>query len=444
LSFSRNSVRRALAAAATLACLAVPRFANALELKVWPLVDVERSAALTRIRVLGPLFEWRNDRDTTTLALRPLWRSQVVEESGNREGSLLYPVARWKRTEGSFAVRFFGLVSYERRTEPTPTAPAAREFTVFPFVFFRQSPETGTSLSVVPFYANLPRLLGYERVQMVLFPLYLRLVEPLSERRWLPFPFLSRVGGRLGSGFRAWPLFGHTVIGSRSETRYFVWPFWIRHVEHPGRDGQVTTRISWPLFSLVDGPQIQSRTFGYLLILPLYTRTLDRKNGTETAGFPWPFWTIQRETATGERSSIRLAPLYQDRRTAVFRSVFYLWPFYRWRQGLGDASGYERTDVLFVLYRDQHEGEDEATRRHTRVVLPLRISRSDDDDARSQTFTLLDGLFPKNEELEALWAPLYRIYATETSGVGTRRDVLWRMWEWGGGRHRPPLYLSRG
>ncbi|MGH7821420.1 MAG: hypothetical protein ACREQ9_16780, partial [Candidatus Binatia bacterium] len=97
--------------------------------------------------------------------------------------------------------------------------------------------------------------------------------------------------------------------------------------------------------------------------------------------------------------------------------------------------------VLFVLYRDQHEGEG-ADRLHTRVLLPLRVSRDRRDASRTQMPTLVDGLFPKNEELEALWAPLYRVYATERDGAVTRRDLFWRLWEWGGGRMRPPLYLS--
>ncbi|MGH7858053.1 MAG: hypothetical protein ACREQY_12065, partial [Candidatus Binatia bacterium] len=318
-----------------------------------------------------------------------------------------------------------------------------RELTIFPLVFLRHGPESGTSLSVLPLYADVPGLLGYERVQMLLFPLSLRLVEPLSERTWLPFPFVSRVGGRLGRGLRIWPIYGHTVVGLRSETTYVAWPFWIREVDHPGRRGSVTTRLSWPFFSTIDGPSLESRTFGYLLVLPLYTHTIDRKSATETWGFPWPFWVLQRSTATGERRSIRLAPLYQDRRTDSLRSVFYLWPFYRWRQGLGEDAGYERTDVLFVLHRDQYEGEGER-RLHTRVTLPLRVSRERRDEGRAQMLTLLDGIFPKNEELEALWAPLYRVYGVERDGAVTRRDLFWRMWEWGGGRTRPPLYLSTG
>ena len=137
----------------------------------------------------------------------------------------------------------------------------------------------------------------------------------------------------------------------------------------------VTTRISWPFFSSIDGPLVHSRSYGFLPILPLYTETIDLKTDTETTGFPWPFWTVQRDRKTGERLSLRLTPFYEDRRTATMESAFYLWPFYRHHSGLGEDASYRRTDVLFLLYRDQHEGEGQNSRDTLALVPLVGISR---------------------------------------------------------------------
>ena len=215
-----------------------------------------------------------------------------------------------------------------------------------------------------------------------------------------------------------------------------------RAVEHPGTEGEVTTRISWPLFSTLDGPRIHSRSYAFLLILPLYTHTLDLKTGSEIDGFPWPFWTIERDAQSGERRSIRLMPIYERRTTATMEQVFYFWPFYRRHTGLGDSSGYRRSDVLFLFYRDQIEGET-PSRGHIRALVPLWVSREENGAGEGQSLAFLDGLFPKNENLKTLYAPLYRIYGEESRDGRTRRDFLWEMVRMDDGKLRPPWYFSR-
>ncbi len=422
--------------------LAALRPAAGFELKLWPLVDVVSRGGETRLSLLGPLVEWQADTEGSSFTLRPIFRRTRSTPSGKTAGSFLYPFVSWDSSEHDFFVRFFGLGRYARSTANDPASGTTRELTVFPLIFFRQSAEDGLSLSILPLYANVRGFFGFQRIRMFLFPLYLKLEEPLYERTWLPFPFFSWVGGRSGEGVRVWPLYGRTRLGLDSESRYVLWPFYIRQTRHPGRADQTTTRVSWPLFSAIDGPTLQSRSYAFLLlVLPLYTHTIDSKNDTETYGFPWPAEVYQVDRKTGRRISLRLAPWYQDSEFPATRSTFLLWPFYRHKTGRGDAADYERTDSLFVIYRDQSEGEGK-DRLETDVLVPLWISRDRPGRGSSQALTLLDGISPKNETLAELHAPLYRLFGTERDGESTRRDVLLRMWEWGDGKLRPPWYLS--
>lgn len=420
--------------------------AAAFDLKLWPLADASSDERGTRLSLLGPLVEWnRDDGGHTRFALRPLLAAEHRPERGQWRGSFLYPLAWWENDDKGFFLRLLGLVTYERKPEAKNAESevgSRRAFSIFPFLFYREHEDGETSFALLPLYARLKEFAGYSRIRMLLFPLFLEIEEPLVARSWFPFPFLSVVHGPAGDGFRLWPIYGHTRLGAARETTFIGWPFYVYDVERPARDDRVTTLIRWPFFSIVEGPDIDSRIYGFLIIFPIYTHTIDRKNDLETWGFPWPVWLEQRKLSTGERLTIRYAPVYQDRRTAVQRSVFYMWPFYRHRLGLGDDPTFERTDVMFLLYRDQHEGEG-ATRLHTRVYFPLSVSRTTRDRERSQSITFLDGLFPKNEKLEELWAPLYRIYGYERDDSGTRRDLLWRAIEWGDGGLRLPWSLSR-
>jgi hypothetical protein len=411
---------------------------QAFELRAWPLFELERRGGEAEARAFGPIVEWHRDDERRSFALRPLFEVSSAPRDRTSRGSFLYPLASWQRSADELSIRFLGVGSYVRRAAPPPDRPYTREFRIFPFVFYHRGPSVGGSLSVLPLYVNLEHFFGYERVQMLLFPLFLKLSQPLYERTWLPFPFFSRVSGRAGEGLRLWPIYGHTVLGSDYESSYVGWPFYIRAVEHPGREGAVTTRISWPFFSSLDGPTVHSRSYAFLLVLPLYTHTIDLRSDTDIKGFPWPFWTTQTDRKSGERQSLRLTPFYESRRTAALESKFYLWPFYRRRTGLGDSAGYERSDVLFVFYRDQLEPGDPAV--HTHALVPLGVCRRPGD---AQALTLLDGMFPNNETLRTLYAPLYRIFGRRIDEGGTHYDALWRMWTWGDGKLRPPWYWSR-
>jgi hypothetical protein len=433
-SWANRGASQAPAAVAALSILLACGSAFAFELRAWPLLEIHRTETESSGRILGPILEWHRSASTRSFAFRPFFETSQSSADATVRGSLLYPLATWQSSSDELWVRFLGLGSYLWRARPTRDQPYTREFRFFPIIFYHSGPDTAASLSVVPLYGNLEHFFGYERVQMLLFPLYLRVEQPLYERTWLPFPFFSRVGGRSGEGVRLWPIYGHTVLGSDYESRYVAWPFYIRAVEHPGRADETVTRISWPLFSSLDGPRVHSRSYGFLLILPLYTHTIDLVSDTETEGFPWPAWVRQTDLKTGRRLSLRLLPFYGERATPTMESAFYLWPLYRRRTGLGSLAGFDRRDVLFFLYRDQTEGEGQ-NRLETHALVPLWISRVPGD---SQALTLLDGILPKNEALQRAYAPLYRLYGTN----GRHSDLLWGMWSWGDGNVRPPWYLS--
>src|SRR5205814_4889814 len=112
---------------------------------------------------------------------------------------------------------------------PTPDATADRaRFTLLPFAFYRRSPEHGRHLSILPFYLDQEDFLGYQRVQAIMLPAYLRLTEPRLERRFYGFPFVSTIGGADGRGVRVWPFYGAKEIVGRERTSYVRWPFHVR------------------------------------------------------------------------------------------------------------------------------------------------------------------------------------------------------------------------
>src|SRR5262249_43344399 len=117
----------------------------------------------------------------------------------------------------------------------------SRHLTLFPFVFWRDDVEHGSQLGVLPFYLRLDGFFGWEEMETIAFPLWLRVRSGGVARRFHPFPFVSTVrsapadrpvdgsapGATGASGFRVWPFFGITDVPGREHTHYVLWPFWI-------------------------------------------------------------------------------------------------------------------------------------------------------------------------------------------------------------------------
>ena len=308
-------------------------------------------------------------------------------------------------------------------------------------MFYRYSHLLGTQLSVLPFYADLHNFLGYERVQMIMFPLYLRLQQPLLERTWMPFPFYGRSGGRLGRGYRIWPFYGWDQVGEQTRFRYVMWPFHISYENHFTRPEREHRLVSMPFFSRTDSPGVRSRSYAMF-----FTHTIDHDAHTDTWGFPWPLWVSQRDLNTGQRTSLRIAPFYEDTRLGDVHRRFVLWPLYRWKTQEADSYRYTRSDVFLVLGRDIKEEQPQyGHTRQLRTAFPFFRAYGENDDNEFSTLALLDALYPRNPTIERLYAPLWQIYTRRQAGAESPRwSVLWDLVSSDGKQIRYPVHLDFG
>jgi hypothetical protein len=427
-------------AAALVLILAVS--VQASELKLWPLLHYRSAPSGQRqLSLLGPLFTYESGPERREITLRPLFSFTRGPRVDERQLSVLYPlwISRWDAEEASHSL----LVLVKYRSEAAPRADQwDRSFTIFPLVFYRHSRTLGTWLSVLPFYANVRDFLGYERIQMVLFPFYLRLQQPLVERTWMPFPFYGRTRGTLGRGFRVWPFYGWEQVGEESRFEYVMWPFYIVQERHFARPERERRLVVAPFYTRTESSTQESRSY----LGPFFTHTIDRARHTDTWGFPWPLWVTQRDTHTGERISFRLTPFYENTRAGDVRRRFVLWPTYRWLTQDTDSYHYRRNDVMLVLYR--HITESQPQYHHTRqlrTLFPLYRAQNEDDDEESSSLALLDALYPRNQTIQRLYAPLWQVYTRRQHGDQPPHwSVLWDLISSDVGQIRYPVYLDLG
>jgi hypothetical protein len=420
--------------------LAAP--ARGADVQLWPLFRYHSDASRRHsLHLLGPLVTYESGPEAYELTVRPLFSFTRGPEAGHSELAVLYPVwiSRWTAEESKH--RFVGLISLQSQNAQRPDE-WDRRFTIFPLVFYRYNRALGTQLAVLPFYADLRDFFGYERIHTIAFPFYLHLKLPLVVRTWMPFPFYSRTGGRLGRGFRIWPFYGWDEEGEQKRFTYIMWPFYISYERHFSRPEHERRLISFPLFSRIDSPSVRSRSY----LGPFFTHTTDRDAHTDTWGFPWPLWVSQRDLKTGQRTSLRLAPFYEDTQQGDVHRGFILWPAYRWKTQEMDSYRYDRSDVLLALGRKIDELEPQYRhQRHLRTVFPFFRNSAEDADEEFSTLALLDALYPRNPTVERLYAPLWQVYSRRQRGDQPPRwSVLWDLISSDGKQTRYPVYLDLG
>ena len=411
--------------------LTLPASAAALDLKLWPLfryTSVDGSEDM-RWTALGPLIEFRRTADERTLDIRPLLALRQRRGTAHDDrADIMYPLAssRWQDDYQSFR---FLLFTY-RTAPPTRDAGAAlpppaewtSRFTLLPFVFYRQSPTRGTQLSVFPFYVDVDDLLGYERVQSILFPAYVRVVEPGIDRRFYAFPFVSTLGGALGRG------------GG-------VWPFHIREEVLVPDYGWEERRLDLPVYAAIDGPFRHTRAWG----LFAHVHTVDTRRGTESVGAPWPLVVREHRLGEDEDQVWRFWPVYGRSDHDGISSRFWVWPAYRHKIQHVDDFYYERRDVGLILWRQQYVASETTGRREELLtVFPALRAERRNGRAMGQIPALADSLMPKNRGVLRLWAPLYGLVRWRTRTDGAHDwSVLWDLVERSDGQLLGPWHVSR-
>jgi hypothetical protein len=253
---------------------------------------------------------------------------------------------------------------------------------------------------------------------MLAFPAYLRLRQPFVDRQYLPFPFVGTVGGELGSGHSVWPFYGRTTIGTTTDSGFVLWPLYMWESRHD-ESGSEERFTSFPFYSRVSGPRRERTAYGTIV----WVHAIDRDAEQESWAFPWPLWMYERSAT--QRHLLRLWPLYENSRQRPPDS-FSLPALYRYRT-FGDA-GFEwsRGDGLFFVFRNEHSmNRGQKTERHIEGVLPIYGAVRDEAYEQGGAPALLDGIWPENDAVRSLFAPLWQAYAWEGPLGEPRWSIAW-------------------
>jgi hypothetical protein len=391
-----------------------------------------------RMEALGPLVNHEVSDLWKAWALSPLFsytRDHGIEAVG---WDLAYPLITYDRFGEEYSWRFLMLISLTGGQDQSEQI--RRRTTLFPIFFHQSSPDPELRyLAVFPLAGRLKNRLFRDEIRFLLFPLYgsSRKADVVTRNYLYPL-FHLRNGDQL-HGWQFWPLagfeertpamrtnrFGDEELVAGHRKSFVLWPIHMRQDLQIGTTNPVSHRILFPFYALQRSPARDSSSY----LWPLLTYTNDREQRFRELGLPWPLVVFAR----GEGKTVnRVWPFFSRAQSATLESEFYLWPIYRRNRVHSPPLDRERKRVLFFLYSDVNERNEETGQSSRRRDLwPLFTWRQDREGAaRLQLFAPVEPFLPNNSSVQRNWSPLWSVWRSEKNRQtgASSQSLLWNLY----------------
>ncbi len=347
-----------------------------------PLITFDRSDNFAEVTVLWPLFRTTRKGESTRSWLMPLWYwMNFVHSPGHVD----------------------------------------RDRMIFPF-FWGSDREEGSYLLMAPLFGRLKGIFGQDRIDMLLFPLYVTLVDRERVSTHVFFPFVNWVRGPTRSGWRFFPFYGHytaqTAEGVKKyDRRFYLWPLFHFQENNLDTARPMQARWFWPFYGRIQGENLVRHSILWPWIG--WQRTQNPDSFTLTC-FPL-------KISNGEHHWQRdFWPIYGVKKTDRLDRHFFLWPLYSWQRLTLKDQEEEHQWILPFYWRYRLKDNKTGTEKKSLRLWPLYSWRK--SAAGRRELNLLDILpFDDPEHFGRLYGRLWRIFRwvdDEASGEGGW-ELLW-------------------
>lgn len=306
---------------------------------LWPIVHYERTPAG------GDDFR-----------IRPLWRRVTEPEPEAVEHQFLWPLGRVRSDAEESSSRLFPFWNWRSRINEE----GARDvdwYLLFPFIWGGASADGRENyLAVLPFYADIPQFLTYDRFTTVLFPLYLRLDKEGHRHHQALWPFIgwSSCAENGHSWFRILPFYGHDIEPGQHDRRFVLWPFFAWSEENEFGEDPVHSVWIWPLVGWRTGRTVS----GWMLLWPLFQYTHKTDHFTSMS-ILWPFFRYYWNRVEDHVTQWWLWPFVSRVRSDDQRTWSFLWPLIWWRSYVDpDRQSNQQWILPFFWHIDRHRSDE--------------------------------------------------------------------------------------
>ncbi|MFW6157872.1 MAG: hypothetical protein ACOC8E_00770 [Planctomycetota bacterium] len=444
--------------ALVLVCLAAAGCASPAQLERWPLLPVEPETDRFPGRLrLGPFADVQWKDSTCQWGVRPLFSVRqywnvAPDQRLNYDlpyyapPALLDPTARegpppaapgqtprrglqvyalppffWHASCGAEGGTQFIPFYYDFRGR-NETEGRHHIWGLVPLYFGGYSDQRGSYHALFPLGGTVKNMLGRDRIDFVLFPLFSHARNGEHHSYTVLWPFInwSRGGGRWG--WRVWPLVGRSKDEGEPPYWFILWPLFGFSESAGEGDREVHRYGAFPLYLW----QKEGAVTTVSILGPIVSYSRNADTGRTEYVAPWPLF---RYGYGPEYSRFQLWPFYGQVRERHVRQQYLLWPFFRFQQK-DTARSRSRARALFMIYREKsREWQTEDNRElstYENALWPLWYYRRDElGNAYLGALSLFGA--PDVQGWRRLYAPLWDLYEYDRRTYGAPGDRrTWR------------------
>jgi hypothetical protein len=365
---------------------------------------------LKRARPDGPVREW---------SVRPLVRQ--LRTAPTTVTQFLAPFGRRTKTPTRVWTRLFPLIWFERGTSPI----SGRFWKLFllPGILWEANDGRRTLRAVFPLGGVLEKFFGFDRLEFVLFPLYMRTQRGDSTVWHFLVPVFAFSEGTGVDKKRVLPFYGHTKLAGSWERYFVLWPLFHLHRNLLSQPEELVEKKwqLWPLFGYARRGSYRAWSF----LWPLFGYARNPDNGFWALDAPAPIVRIKDPGETDAAKRVRILPFY-SRFTEKGTTIQYVvWPIISWRRE-SFHDGERKATSVFPIWHSWKRWDEEGVRSSGVKLWPLYQRRSFGEESRSGLLALNPLQYHPDFEDNYSW--LWEIYARERGVWGVSERGWFGLW----------------
>ncbi len=322
---------------------------------------LDADGSVREMDVLWPIFHYEKTEDGgDDFRIRPFYR--YVTEGPDApdpglhdpqpvsEHQFLWPLGRvYHSATGETLARVFPFWGYKEREDDLGLRET--DWNVCYLLWGGSRADGGEDyLGLLPFWADLPDFLTYDRFQAHFFPLHVGLSKNgLESDLWL-WPLIGW-GSDPETG-RAWhralPLYGYAEEAGRYERYSALWPFVHWGYENLDTAHPVNRFFLFPFYGRMSGETVDSWT----VLWPFFSK-YELEDKIYRLDLFWPFFRYERNSIDEDLERIWLWPLFAATRTEDQRALNFLWPLI-WLRQYDDPEATVTQEWVLPLYWHTH------------------------------------------------------------------------------------------
>ena len=330
---------------------------------------LDGDGSVRELDFLWPIFHYRKAEQEGgwEFRIRPLYR--YVEEPPAEESTyheFLWPLGRVHHSRGETLSRLFPLFRYKSRLNEKGQRETDWYATL---LVWGGSSEDGTEdyLAVLPFYADIPDFLTYDRFQTHLFPLHVRLTKGDSTSNQFLWPLIGFGGNESGSKYwhRVLPFYGVNVDEEKYERYTALWPLFHWGTENLDTDDPVSRFFFFPFI----GWQNSVKVDGWTFLWPFFQK-ISIAGRSFKLDLLWPIFRYFYDTQAEDIEQWWVWPFVGHTVTEDQDTWSWLWPLIWWSH-YEDPDATQDQHWVLPFYWRVHQDFPDGTEDHLTKLWPL-------------------------------------------------------------------------